>query len=231
VRYVGTSGDTPPGIEIGRWYEIVGVVGNFPVNAVEPLGVETKIYHATTAASAYPAMLAIHLRVTAPGQFGGRLREVAAALDPSLRLQDVLSLDAVYEQEQGGMRMGALAILLVMVSVLLLSSAGLYTLMSFTVIQRQREIGIRVALGANANRILGSIFSRALRQLAIGIGLGLIVAGGLDFLAEGDTLFGQSAILLPAVALLMLIVGLLAALGPARRGLRIQPTEALKSEG
>ena len=119
----------------------------------------------------------------------------------------------------------------VMVSVLLLASAGLYTLMSFTVTQRQREIGIRVALGANANRILSSIFARALRQLAIGIALGLIGASGLDFLAEGDTLSGRGVILLPAVGLVMLTVGLLAAVGPARRGLKIQPTEALKSEG
>ena len=231
LRYVGVSGDAPDGIEMGRWYEIVGVVGNFPANRVDPLGVDARMYHASTAGLVHPALLGVHVRGGASAEFAGRLRDIATALDPSLRLQEVLPLDAVYEQEQSGMRMGALAIMLVMVSVLLLSSAGLYTLMSFTVIQRQREIGIRIALGANANRVLGSIFSRALRQLAIGIALGLIAAGSLDFVAEGDALAGRSAILLPAVALLMLIVGLLAALGPARRGLRIQPTEALKSEG
>ena len=231
LRYVGISGDAPPGIELGRWYEIVGVVGNVPVNRIEPLGVEARLYHASTAANVYPALLAIHVSGRSPAEFSERLRAIATDLDPSLRLEDVLALDAAYGQEQRGMRTAALAIMLVMVSVLLLSSAGLYTLMSFTVIQRQREIGIRVALGANANRILVSIFSRALRQLATGIALGLIVAGGLDFVAEGDTLYGQSAILLPGVAFLMIVVGLFAALGPARRGLKIQPTEALKSEG
>ena len=215
----------------GAGTEIVGVVGNLPVNAVDPLQVQAKLYHATTAERLYPVSLAVHISGGNAARFSGRLRDITTALDPTLRLEDVLSLEQSYEQEQGGMRMAALAIIIVMVSVLLLSSAGLYTLMSFTVTQRQREIGIRVALGASANRILGGIFSRALSQLAVGIVLGLIVASGLDFLAEGDMLSGRGAIVLPAVALLMLIIGLLAALGPARRGLRIQPTEALKAEG
>jgi hypothetical protein len=61
-------------------------------------------------------------------------------------------------------------------------------------------------------------------------GPGVLAALLLDRLVEGDFMGGQEAVLLPAVAALMTAVGLLAALGPARRGLRVQPTEALKEQ-
>ena len=67
----------------------------------------------------------------------------------------------------------AIALSLVIVAVLLLSAAGIYALMSFTVSQRRKEIGIRVALGANARTLLASIFARARGQLALGAVSGL----------------------------------------------------------
>lgn len=126
--------------------------------------------------------------------------------------------------------MGALTLALVTLSVVLLSTAGIYALMSFTVSQRRREIGIRTALGADPYRILRSIFSRAAVQLAIGVALGLGVAALLENLTGGEVMNGRGAVLLPAVSLLMMSVGLLAALGPARRGLEVQPTEALREQ-
>ena len=113
-------------------------------------------------------------------------------------------------------------------SVLLLSAAGIYAMMSFTVAQRRREIGIRTALGADRRRILGSIFARALVQLGIGVAAGLTVAALLISLDDREVIGTHGAILLSTVAGIMMTVGLLAAIGPARRGLRISPTEALK---
>lgn len=126
------------------------------------------------------------------------------------------------------MRLIALALLLTTLSVLLLTAAGVYALMSVAVSQRHREIGVRAALGADPRRILSSIFSRATRQLALGGLAGLAAAVLLDKLMWGQLMAGHAAIILPGVSTLMLAVGLLAALGPARRGLRIQPTEALR---
>jgi len=63
-------------------------------------------------------------------------------------------------------------LLLVVLTVLLLSAAGIHVLMSFTVTQRRKEIGIRAALGADPHRLLGSIFSRAMGQLAPGAAVG-----------------------------------------------------------
>jgi ABC-type antimicrobial peptide transport system permease subunit len=113
--------------------------------------------------------------------------------------------------------------------VLLLSAAGIYALMSFTVSQRTREIGIRTALGAARGRVLVTIFRRVAWQIGGGVLVGTVLSGGA-FVATGLNLSG-AAPLLVAVATIMALVGLLAAFAPARRGLRIQAIEALRADG
>ena len=95
---------------------------------------------------------------------------------------------------------------------------------------RRREIGIRTALGADARRVLAGIFGRASAQLGAGIILGLIVAAALDAVSGRGMMGGRALILLPTVVAVMFTVGVLAAVGPALRGLAIQPTEALREE-
>ena len=126
------------------------------------------------------------------------------------------------------LRLMAIAIIVVTVSVLLLSAAGIYSLMSLTVNQRRREIGIRSALGAYPRNIMAAVFRRATRQLGTGVLIGALAALGVDAAARGMLLDGQAGALIPLVAVIMTTVGLLAAWGPARRGLRIQPTDALR---
>lgn len=116
-------------------------------------------------------------------------------------------------------------------SVLLLSAAGLYALMSFTVNRRRREIGIRSALGAQPLRLLAGVLRRALGQVALGAGVGILAAIPLNgFLSMVIEDMGKANIpgVIPAAAGFMVVVGLLATAGPARRGLRIEPTEALR---
>jgi ABC-type antimicrobial peptide transport system permease subunit len=117
-----------------------------------------------------------------------------------------------------------------MLSVMMLSAAGIYALMSFTVSRRRREIGIRAALGANRLRLIAGIFGRVIAQLAVGAAIGMLGAYGLVGIFEGELLHQQRGALLPLVALVMTAVGVLAAIGPARAGLSIQPTEALREE-
>ena len=152
------------------------------------------------------------------------------ARDLDLHLRNIRGLDEALRSEQWISRLQAAVIVGVTVSVLMLSSAGIFSLMSFTVSQRRKEIGIRVALGAEWTRIVASIFSRALLQLAAGAAFGAALGFAFEKASGGILMRGNAAVVLPVVTLVMIAVGFLAALGPARRSLRIEPTEALRDQ-
>jgi ABC-type antimicrobial peptide transport system permease subunit len=207
----------------------VGVVGDLYTQP-DPYRAAAMVYHPLTPGQVNPVSLVVRVRGGSAGAFAGRLRDLTAGLDPALRLKEVSAMDAMYAEQQGKMRQGAMVLGLVVLSVLLLSAAGIYALMSFTVTQRRREIGVRAALGGQPRSIMGSIFSRAARQLAAGVLVGAASAALLDKASGGQLMGGKGAVYLPVIGALMLAVGLLAALGPARRGLRVHPTEALRGD-
>ena len=218
---------------VNPWHVVVGVVEDFPATIQQEPGetIRARIFRpAPPGEFGTGDLLTIRLRAQTPEAFAPTLRRVAASVDPTLQLSSVKSLDALYrEYAQVGARI-ATVIALTTGSVLLLSAAGIHALMAFTVNQRRREIGIRAALGAPAGGILRSVLTRATRQLALGVGLGLAVAVALDQASGGVLLDGAGLLLVPGTAAFMLVVGLLAAAGPARRGLRVQPTESLRIE-
>ena len=228
-RFVGVSGDSrPEDVTFERWHDIVGVIADFPV---EPSGVmEPRVYQAVSAGDMHPALISIHTRARDATSFAPRLREITAAVDPTLQLRGVNRIDAPAINDRSLFRMLALALITITLSVVVLSAAGIYALMSVTVEQRRREIGIRTALGADPRRLLATIFARALAQLGIGAGVGMGVALLLETASTGELMAGYGEIIVPVVALFMMAVGLVAALGPARRGLRVHPTEALRAE-
>ena len=231
IQYVGRAREANArDVILERWYEIVGVVPDFPTTRTLDVERVSRVYHPATFGEIYPAELALRVRTRDAAAFAGRFREISAAVDPNLQLRDVETAESVVKREQGLMRLIGITVTAVMLSVMVLSAAGIYALMSFTVVRRRREIGIRAALGADRNRILAGIFSRAFAQLGLGAGAGLLGAIGLEELLEGEMFQGQGAVIVPLVILVMTIVGVLAALGPARQGLRIQPTEALRDE-
>ena len=233
IRYVGRSREANArDVVLHRWYEIVGVVPDFPTLLSPDADREGRVYHAATFGDLYPVELAVRVRGGDPMTLANTFRDISAAVDPNLQLRDIATAEIVLKREQGMMRLIGAAVVIVMLSVVGLSAAGMYALMAFTVARRRREIGIRAALGADRNRLLAGIFSRALAQLAAGAAAGLVGAIALDqLLIEGDRMFqGQGAVIVPVVALVMTVVGLLAALGPARAGLSIQPIEALREE-
>ncbi len=228
LKYVGRSHEAEDdGVPLERWYEVVGVAADFPANEFDPT---QRLYHAATPADLYPARIGVKVRGSDPASFAGTLRDLTAAVSPALQVRDITTTEILMRREQGMFRIIGVTVGLVMLSVITLSAAGIYALMSFTVARRRREIGIRAALGANRNRLLAAVFARALGQLAAGALVGVVGAFGLEQLLEGDMLQGRGAVILPLVALVMAAVGALATIGPARQGLRIQPTEALRDE-
>lgn len=231
IRYVGVSNDAESDDEaLGRWYEIVGVVGDFPAKATSTGLSPAKLYHAADAGWIPGAVIAVRVPGTEPAAFSGRVRELSAKVDPNLQIRNVATLDTVLRSEQRMMQVVAAVLAALTISVLVLASAGIYALMSFTVSQRRKEIGIRAALGADPARIFRSIFSRAFWQVSAGALLGGTIAAVLEMGTEGGLMQGHGAIVLPIVAVVMMCVGMLAALGPARRGLRIHPTDALREQ-
>jgi hypothetical protein len=208
-------------------YEIVGVVTDLTTNTIAPDLIEPVIYHALRRSTRVTAL--IRMRGNDPLQFSSRLRDLTATLDPTLRLR-IATFSEMKRQQMIGSRLMVIGSSLVILTALLLSAAGIYAMMSFTVSQRRKEIGIRAAMGADAGQLLRSIFTRAALQLAAGIVVGTVLALMIDRASDGEMLGSFGRALLPVTAVLMTIVGLLAALGPARRGLRIQPTEALRPE-
>jgi predicted permease len=231
IKYVGRSSEVASkNVVLERWYEIVGVVPDFPVRGPFDDESEGRVYHAVAPGDLYPARLNVRVRTGDPAALADPLRDLSASIDPDLLLLDVSTAEIAFRKAQGMMRLIGVSLGLVILSVILLSSAGIYSLMSFTVARRRREIGIRAALGANRNRLLLGLFSRVLAQLGAGAVLGLIAAVGLEQILEGDMVGNYRAMLLPVVVLLMMTLGVIAAIGPVRQGLRIQPIEALRDE-
>ena len=208
-----------------RWYEVIGVVENLPLTTDARIA-----YHAAAPGEIHPAHLQLRLRGDV-ANLAGRLIDVVTSVDPTLHVDEVRTLAQMYREHQFGDNLGVITIAAVAGSILLLSAAGLYALMAFTVAQRRREIGIRSALGAHPHSLLAAVFSRAFWQIAGGSAVGMLAAYLVGRYVPVEQIGGLPIPgVVPGAAAFMLIVGVVAAMGPARRGLSIDPTEALRSE-
>lgn len=226
VRYA-----TPADQEPNPWYEIVGVVGDLGMDDIS--STREGLYHPLVPGEAHPVYLAIHVG-TDPESFTPRLRELASEVDPAAIISNPLPLDEVRSGDANLMPWiirGAVALIGILLA---LSISGIYALMSFTVAERTREIGIRTALGAQRNSVVFTVAKRSLAQLGIGILVGIPVAAWLlsEFESVGriptDSPFVTAFIL---GACVMVLIGMLACTAPALRALRIMPTEALRDGG
>ena len=224
-RIRGQGTDTP-------WRRVVGVVENVNVRSLQeeptPMiyfsadqaGLSAFTVVARTQAGADPAALAGPLR--------NALREVRATL-PVTRIGTLESHlgDALAEPRVAAMLLGGFSLL-----ALLLASLGVYAVVAFSVERRTQEIGIRVALGASAGRIIRTVVGESIVAVGVGLGAGLLLAV-LAMRGMEGMLFGVAAV--DEVTFALASVLLLAAAGtaaflPARRAMRADPADVLRSQ-
>jgi hypothetical protein len=221
VRTVQRGGER----ELGPWHEIVGVVTDLGMLFPADWGGAAYIYRAASAAELDPVVVAVRVAGDA-APLAPRTAALARQVDAGLHLRDIVTLDDIVAQEQIRMVGGSVVFGSVLLVALVFCAAGLYALMAVAVKRRTREIGIRIALGANPRRVLGSVFARAGRQL----GGGIIAGNSLILLLawRADSLTADLLVSSVITSVIMAAVGVLACAAPARRALRVQPTEALR---
>ncbi len=210
--------------ELGPWREIVGVATDlwtFPAD----WGQAAYIYRAAAAAEIDPLVVAVRVAGDA-APLVPRVAAMARQVDAGLHLADIAALDDVVSQEQTRAVGGIFVFGSVLLVAVLFAAASLYALMTVAVQRRTREIGIRIALGANSRRVLRAVFARAGRQLGGGILAGNSVV--LLIAWRTDSLTAELVVSLAIMSIVMAVVGVLACAAPARRALRVQPTEALR---
>ncbi len=220
----------------GPWLEIVGVVQDAVPRAAAPLNLDNptrpRLYRPLSAAGGNPPLhLAVHVK-TAVAPFVPTLRRVASELSPTLRLHDTLPLDQATSEDARFWTIFAKLVLVGGALTLLLSLAGIYSAMSFTVSRRTREIGVRVALGGQAMRVIIEIFRRPFTQVAAGVMVGWLLLVAAIIFAKGGSVGGvtKHAPTLFFYGIAMVGVCALACIGPMRRALRVQPMEALRDD-
>jgi hypothetical protein len=244
IRYVAPDDQAP-----GPWYEIVGVVRNLVRDRRSPLVLDEEIraqlYHPLSPGRldppdpSRPLRYPLHLAVHARGDVAAlapTLRRVAGEVSATIRLE-IRTLDQVTSEDAGFWRFFSRGILLVNATALALSLAGIYSVTSFTVARRTREIGVRVALGGPAPRVAAEIFRRPLRLVLTGVLAGCLLMGAMilflaDTAGSWDNLqLAQGIALLLAFGAATTAVCGLACIGPIRRALRVEPVMALGTEG
>jgi cell division protein FtsX len=219
-------------------YEIVGLVKELGMASAATPHREAGVYLPVVPGSEGDVNMIVHARGD-PLSIAPRIRELAMAVDPALGVKQVTRLDQVTTPLLWLLGLWMRIIIGLTAVALLLSLAGIYAVLSYIVARRTREIGVRVALGANARRVITSIFNRPLTQVTLGVIAGIVVISLASIAVQntqqfkgtgtGGLTLGDVALLV-AYAILMLGICALACVVPTFRALRVQPTEALRVE-
>jgi putative ABC transport system permease protein len=160
------------------------------------------------------------------------LRNAIARVDPALPIYDVRTLDDRVATALSRPRITAIALGGFAMAALLLAAIGVYGVMAYSVASRRREIGIRLALGADPSRVVRLVLGDGVRLVVAGAAIGVAAAAGAARLVRtllfGVTPFDPS--ILAAVVMLMILVAFVSALIPARRASAVDPMTILRRE-
>jgi putative ABC transport system permease protein len=215
--------------EKDEWLTVVGVAADSRNRGLDtdPQPLMYLPYHAF----ALPFMSVVARSPGGPGAVASAVRAEVRRIDPDLPVDKARPVDDIVRDSVAEPRFRATLLALFAAAALVLATIGVYGLISYSVAQRTREIGIRVALGAQADQVIWPIVREGMTLALVGVGLGLtgalaatkILAAFLYGIEATDPLtFG-------AVALLLLVVALAASYIPSRRALKVDPLTALRT--
>jgi predicted permease len=212
--------------------EVVGVVADVLKDGLdqEP---QPEIYLAMSGQFGIRRVVNLIVRTAGdPAAFVPTLREIVRQVDRQAAVGETAPLADQVASSVSEPRLGATVLAAFAALALGLAATGLYGVLSYSVSQRRREIGIRAALGASRGALLSMVIRRGLGVTAVGAAVGLAAAAGATRLIE-HLLFGVTPLdarSFVAGPVLLLLVALLSTALPARRAARIDPAEALRSE-
>jgi putative ABC transport system permease protein len=229
-------GDDPVGRRIqvfgprGPWVTIVGIAGD--ARQVAPDQPPREEIFLSGQLFPNQEMSFVVRTAGAPEGMGAAVTKAIREADPEQPVFGVKPMEKVIADASAERRFSLLLLSLFASIALVLSAIGIYGVMAYTTTQRQHEIGIRVALGANARDVLRLVVGQGMRLVAIGLLLGVAGAWLLSRVLTSQ-LFGittRDPVTYASVAALLAIVALTASYLPARRALRVDPMTALRSE-
>jgi putative ABC transport system permease protein len=211
-------------------HEIVGVVGDVKLTTVE--GEIRPTAYLSSRQYAFGLMTFVLRTNGDPARVGPAAVRVIRQIDPLLPVAAVRPLDAVFAESIARPRLTAAAMSVFAAAALLLAALGVYGVVAYSVSQRTREFGIRVALGARPSQIIGMVVGQNLRIVAIGLTAGIAAAIPATRLMRG-LLFQvgpNDPMTFVAIGVTLAAVAIVAAYLPARRGTQVDPVVTLKAE-
>lgn len=213
------------------WREVVGVTGDIHADGLGN-DVADEVYFPEAQVVLEPGRWIVVRAGVQATSLAAPIRRAVAGVDPLLALSGVATMDQVIGRSLAASRFTTTLLLLLGLAGLALATVGIYGIIAFFVAQRSREIGIRMALGADAGRVLATVVRQGLSLAGLGVAVG-VVAAWIATRWLASQLYGvgvRDPLTFLAVSALLLVVAALASWVPGRRATRVDPTVALRSE-
>jgi putative ABC transport system permease protein len=213
-----------------QWIQVVGVVGHL---AHEGLDAQKRVQvYFPLAQNGLPFLGYVVRTAGDPMAALPSVRAAVRSVDPELPLANVNTMEKLIESSTGQRRFAMMLLIGFSLLAMTLASIGLYGVMSYTVSQRSRELGVRLALGADSRDVLGLVLVQGLRLALAGVVIGLVAAFAVTRVMK-NMLFGLSStdpLTFVVISLLLVAVALVASYLPALRATRVDPVVALRTE-
>lgn len=234
-------GQNPIGkrLKLGRfdstwpWMNVIGVVGDYRYHDYLADPEDTPVFYGALLQNQSVGEFSLLVRTKGnPAAMAQPLRRVIENVDPNILVYSVATLEARLADQSEQARVSAELVALFALLALVLAAIGLYGVLSNMVVQQTREIGIRMALGAQRENVLAMILYRGMRLAGMGIAAGFLAALDLTHLMK-SLLYGVTptdAVTFAAVIITLILVALLACYIPARRAMSVDPIVTLRNE-